>query len=93
MKSVDVSLAFITGHPRPMALLDFGGRVIVHSRGWIRQEGPVPDLVGTPVPRDAHLLAALERSSHPDAGRVDRLVRDVLSGGRDMAQEEVRARL
>ncbi|MBT8404548.1 MAG: PAS domain-containing protein [Gemmatimonadetes bacterium] len=93
VKALDVSLAFITGHPRAMALLDFGGRVIVHSRGWIRQEGPVPDLVGTPVPRDADLLAALERSSHPDAARVDRLVRDVLSGGRDMAQEEVRARL
>jgi PAS domain S-box-containing protein len=76
-----------------MALLDWGGRVIVHSRGWIRQEGPIPDLVGTPVPRDADLLAALERSSHPDAARVDRLVREVLSGGRDAAQEEVRARL
>ncbi len=92
MKTVDLSLAFVTGHPRPMALLGAQGRVVVHSRGWIRQEGPIPDLVGTPVPRGDDLLGALERSSHPDAGRVDRMVREVLSGGTATLQMEVRAR-
>ena len=92
MKGVDLSLAFVTGHPRAMALLDADGRVVVHSRGWIRQEGPIPDLVGTPVPRGDHLLAALERSSHPDAAEVDRMVRDVLSGTHATLQTEVRAR-
>ncbi|MEQ9570084.1 MAG: hypothetical protein RLN75_07815, partial [Longimicrobiales bacterium] len=70
MKAMDLSLAFVTGHPRPMALLGADGRVVVHSRGWIRQEGPIPDLVGTPAPRGEPLLSALERSSHPDAARV-----------------------
>ncbi len=92
MKAVDLSLAFVTGHPRAMALLDAEGRVVVHSRGWIRQEGPIPDLVGTPVPRGDHLLAALERSSHPDAAEVDRMVRAVLSGTDATLQTEVRAR-
>lgn len=92
MKALDLSLAFVTGHPRAMALLDAEGRVVVHSRGWIRQEGPIPDLVGTPVPRGDHLLAALERSSHPDAAEVDRRVRGVLSGAQATSQIEVRAR-
>jgi PAS domain S-box-containing protein len=92
MMSVDLSLAFVTGHPRAMALLDGEGRVVVHSRGWIRQEGPIPDLVGTPLPRGDHLLAALERSSHPDAAEVDRMVRDVLSGTHATLQAEIRAR-
>lgn len=92
MKAVDLSLAFVTGHPRAMALLDAEGRVVVHSRGWIRQEGPIPDLVGTPMPRGEDLLAALERSSHPDAAEVDRMVRAVLDGTHSTLQAEVRAR-
>ncbi|WP_405283459.1 ATP-binding protein [Gaopeijia maritima] len=93
MTTVDLSLAFVTGHPRAMALLGADGRVVVHSRGWIRQEGPIPDLVGTPAPRGEALLGALERSSHPDAARVDRMVREVLSGGVQSLQAEIRARL
>lgn len=92
MTTVDLSLAFVTGHPRAMALLGADGRVVVHSRGWIRQEGPVPDLVGTPAPRGEDLLGALERSSHPDAAPVDQMVREVLSGGVQSLQAEVRVR-
>ncbi len=92
MTMVDLSLAFVTGHPRAMALLDGEGRVAVHSRGWIRQEGPIPDLVGTPVVKGEHLLAALERSSHPDAAAVDRMIREVLSDGQPTVQAEIRAR-
>lgn len=92
MTMVDLSLAFVTGHPRAMALLDAEGRVVVHSRGWIRQEGPIPDLVGTPVVKGEHLLGALERSSHPDAAAVDRMIREVLSEGQPTVQAEIRAR-
>ncbi len=92
MNAADLSLRFVTGHPRAMALLDADGRVVVHSRGWIRQQGPIPDLVGTPLTRGDLLLTALARSSHPDAGEVDHLVREVLEGRAPTLQAEVRVR-
>lgn len=93
MTTVDLSLAFVTGHPRPMALLAADGRVRVHSRGWRMPDGPVPDLVGTPARTGDSLLEALGRSSHADARRVGEMVRRVLTGEVRGWQSEIRARL